>query len=96
MASKINTNTIMEQILTQSNPYAMKANVEDITEKLRSMYDIEVKEEEIYIHNPICINIQRDDNFRIEDGMITLRMINKKVVVNLWKDILNMHITVLD
>ena len=60
------------------------------------MYHIEVTRDEIHIHDPAYINIERDNDFQIVNGEKTLRIYNNKVVVSLWKDITNMHVTVLD
>ena len=74
----------------------MKTTTRNFTKKLREMYHIEVTREEIHIHEPAYINIARDNDFQIVNGETSLRIYNNKVVVSLWKDITNMHVTVLD
>ncbi len=57
-------------------------------------YEIEVRKEAVHIHSPSFINIYKDCEFIIEEDKTGYRIANSKVVVFLWKDHKQLHVSV--
>jgi len=75
----------------------MNKSSELITKGLIEMYRIEENdnENEISIHSPAFINIDKDDKYAVYGNSICVTIENSKVIVNLWIKNKNMHVTVL-
>ena len=73
----------------------MSKSSELITKELIDIYTIIESDEEIEIHKPVYINIEKDDSYSVTDYPATIHIENTKVVVCLWKEIKHMHVTVL-
>jgi len=63
----------------------------DIIEKYR-IQNLE-GDSDLSIHNPCYINLSED--IEVEINETVTRISNKKVIVTLWNELFNMHVTVL-
>lgn len=62
---------------------------------MESKYRIAFNRGSVSIHNPAYVNIEYDNEFKVEDGDAAIRIYNSKVIVSLWKNPLIEHITIL-
>jgi len=65
-----------------------------IPKKIKQKYDIEKYENKIVIHKPACVNIDFDEEFRIENDSVALGITNSKCHISLWKKTFMMHVTI--
>jgi hypothetical protein len=65
-----------------------------IPKKIKQKYNIHKHKNSISVHNPAFVNIDFDERFKIVNGKITLDIENSKCVVNLWKKVKYMSITI--
>ena len=73
----------------------MKKVLKHVPKKIKQEYRVDDYKKEVHIHEPAYINIDKDVNFRISQSERTLRIGNSKIIVTLWKNIKNMHVTIL-
>ena len=65
-----------------------------IPKKIKQKYGIEEYEDKISVHKPAYVNIDFDEEFRIENDSIAIDIINSKCHISLWKKTFMMHITI--
>jgi hypothetical protein len=74
----------------------IKDQLEKISEEIRKKYQIEVYEgqEDVFIHEPTCINISYAKMFEVEEREESFWIENEKVLVTIWKKLKMMHVTI--
>lgn len=71
--------------------------INQIPEKTKEFYQLEIEKKHIAIHRPCYINIDINDEFEIRDNRYDFEIYNGKVSVSLYKkeqDMTKVHITV--
>jgi len=65
-----------------------------IPKEVKKTYRIEKCKNVIFIHQPVCVNIEMDEEFEIFEHGLTVAIKNSKCIVNLWKEGRIQHITI--
>ena len=65
-----------------------------ISGEIKKMYSIEEGEKSLYINKPAFVYINKDDEFEIRETDTCVDITNSRCAVTLWKDMVNLHITI--
>jgi len=65
-----------------------------IPKKVKKTYDIERTKTGLNIHQPVYVNVNFDERFRIEEDKVSIEIINERCWITLYKSLSKPHITI--
>jgi hypothetical protein len=76
---------------------SIQTEIEKIPEGITNRYGLERDEKCIHVHaiqQRFYINIDFDDQFKVEESEYVIDLVNNKICVSLWKERNIIHVTV--